>query len=332
MTAWILLPYIEFLASKWVSYAILAACVLLALLALAVAGLCILGGWFGLRRKQQAAYSMQLGSESNLETAFELKVNLDGLEKKVIPFWLQDGRKLVPKTIKHYSYVEEVLPAPVPAKKPFLKKKSSKAQDQVKEGYQKVNGIANLVANISGALASLLPGSLKKPFRAINDSIRQEQKSVSRVKGEADRVKSTTRSLDSNVKRLGKTTGVNPAVKSEGEANSEKERGRRLVVSEVKMVETQAFQPGQTSTLTLILRPRNPLKLLVGKFLLTSRPVEVKEFPIYGRDPAQTLSGEVNIRRLPTIYLFLFAAFCAGALALNAWWGLLSIQWLLQFR
>lgn len=337
MIAWSCALLIHYLAFPWVRVAVTAACVLAALLALFLFVLCVLAGIAALRRKQQARYPINLTSECNLPVTFQLNVELNGLQKTVKTLWSRDGKRITPKIIKHTSYVETDLPAQAAptakatSKRPPKKKAPSKEQQALQEGEKKVSTLANLVASIAGGLAAILPGKLKTPFRAINAGIREQQKTVSQTKADVEHLKSTTRTLGSNVERLGSETGVNGANGGHPSQPAEK-KGRLLVVTKTEVTETHSFAPGETSQYELVLRPYHLFQPIAGKFCITSQPVETKEYPLYGSLPPQTLVGDLNIQALPGLYLAFFILYCAVCLAIHTGWCMILIRWLLQLR
>lgn len=329
-------PWFERMAVDWGEVGIWAACVLGALLALALWGGSVWAGWQGLRRKQQVVFPLRLTSQSNLPIRYRLRVELGGLQKSVGAFWQQDGVRLPGLTIKHYRYVQETPPPkPVPVKGKTAPK-TAKKPGEAQAGAKKVGSIANLVASITGTLAALLPGPLKAPFRAINTAIRERQKEISLAKAEVNHLQSSTRSIDRDLKRLGNTAGVKGAgngSKAAGAAgaSADEEDYRRVITTEIPVTETIEFDPGESGLCQLILRPTNPLRSVSGSFQVESQPVELKEYPIYGIIPSATLSADLNIQAV-RLYQVLFALLVLGVGALCVWGGVAWIRWLLFLR
>ncbi len=289
-------------------------------------------GWRGLQRKVQQTLALKLSSVSNLDTPFQLRVELNGLEKKVRLIWLQDGARLKWTTIQKATYIEEALPAPSPKGKSAPRAKNPK-KDAVMQEYQKVNKFANLLASIASTLASLLPGTLKEPFAQFAASIRKEQQAVGKVKADKDRMTSSAKMLDNNVKQLGKQNGKkNGRAGADGAASGgsgvPETLSRRLIAHEIPVVFTRPLEPRETSRCSLIVQPRVPFRALSGDCRIASLPVEQKEYPAFGVLKDRVLRGRVELKAPTFIYMALFGLLCVVSLAVNSAWCLYVVQWL----
>ncbi len=319
----------------WLHILALMGCALAVLVALALWVLSMALGWRGLQRKCQQTLALKLSSESNLATPFQLRVEMNGLEKKVRLIWLQDGERLKFTIIQKATYIEEALPpvvAPQKGKQPRQAKPAKKSA--IEQEYQKVSKFANLLASIASTLASLLPGSLKGPFANFAASIRKEQQAVGQVKADKDRVTSSAKMLDSNVKQLGSAAGkkktTQPGAKeaSGGGGGFSEGTSRRLIAHQIRVVFTRPLEPREISQCTLIIRPRAPFRDLTGDCQIAGLPVEAKEFPAFGVLKNQVLNGRVDIKAPASIYLALYGLLCAASLTANAVWCFYVVQWL----
>lgn len=325
-------PLINFPKIDFLAIGVRVACGLAVLTALALWVLLMVACWRWLQKRHQQVFSLKLVSQSNLDVAYRLKVELNGLEKKVKSFWREDGEVLKPTTLKEVSYVDEKLPEFTSKEKQAKPKPGAKKQSAIGKEAKKVSTFANLIANISTVLAELLPGSLKKPFQTVASNIRQGQKSVSEVKAEKTH-------LEGAVNRLGKDAGsLGSMTKGQGQSSgggastaSSDQLARRLVITEYKVTETRSFAPTEASDYQLVIRPRDILKSVSGPFTLTSQPVEAKDFPAYGEVSACTLSGQLDIRPVSAGAVVLWTIGGLGLLALEAWGCVSLIRWLLLF-
>lgn len=332
-----MMPSVSLFAVQWKTVGVIALCVFTGLVALVLWAGCAWRIWLHLRKKQQAVYPLRLISRSNCPAQYQMQIELGTLGKEVQAFWELQGKRLPGGNRKQYSYVQEALPprqaihsSSKPSKRPAALKNEKKKAGQT---VQKVSMIANLAASISGALAGLLPGAAKAPFRKFNDAIRGQQQKVSAAKAEVNHLQSSTRALSHDVKRLEEATGV----KTDGmkaSAESEplvEESGLRLVVTEIPVTETADIQPGESQICHLIIRPKNPLRSLQGSLMVSTQPVEKKEYPLYGALPAITLSADVKIVA-KNEQRAAFAGFIVIIGALCAWGAGQLIHWLWLFR
>jgi hypothetical protein len=337
MSAWYLHAWVGsgYLVNGWKSAGIIALCILAGLLALALWAACVWAAWIYLRRKQQVVFPLVISSRSNVYTNYQMRVEMGGLEKFVQAFWEQDGERLSPSILKQYSYEQEPLPEPVAATTGKRSGKiglPDKEKKKAQEGVKKVNLITSLVANISGVLAGLLPGSMKTPFREVNTAIREQQQKVSGVKADVSHVQSSTRSLNTDVRRLGDATGVKPGGGNGGGAGGKTaEVGQRLVVNEIPVTDTRVLEPGQSDLCNLVVSPVNPLRNLEGDLRVITQPLEIKEFPLYGSLPVQTLSANVKIKS-EVLQRVLFAGLVLVSGALCIWGASALVSWLWLFR
>ncbi len=322
---WVTAPVLHILALVGCGLAVLAASALWIYL--------LLLGWRWLQRKFAQTLALKLSSQGNLAMPFQLRVELNGLEKKVRLVWLQDGEPLKFTTIQKTTYVDEVLPASQPKGKPAQKAKPAK-KNALGQEYQKVNKFANLLASIASTLAALLPGPLKGPLASFAGTIRKEQAALGQVKADKDRVTSSARMLDSNVKQLGNAAGKKKTVKPRAQESAEVSTGlpeglsRRLIAQEIPVVFTRPLEPRESSQCKLVILPRAPFRGLSGDLLICALPVEQKESPAYGVLQDQALPGKVEIKAPAFIYPAVYGLFGLASLAVNAAWCLRLVQWL----
>ncbi len=319
----------------WLHILALIGCGLVILAALAIFIFSMVLGWRGLQRKCAQTLALKLSSQSNLPVSYRLRVELNGLEQKVRLVWRQDDQRLKFTTFQKTTYVEEALSAPKsPAGKRKPKPKGG-GKTAVEQEYQKVNKFANLLASIASTLASLLPGPLKGPFSSFAGTIRKEQAAVGQVKADKDRVTSSTKMLDSNIKQLGKVTGQQKNVQQPGgkEATGESAAfpeglSRRLIAHSIPVVFTRPLEPQEISYCELQILPRLPFRSLSGDCQITSLPVEQKEFPAYGVLEQSALPGRVEIKAPAWFYPALYGLLGIASLTVNFTWCAYVVRWL----
>jgi hypothetical protein len=116
-------------------------------------------------------------------------------------------------------------------------------------------------------------------------------------------------------------------IAQEAPAVSEEKQFKRTVVVQ-QVIETRPFEPAESSTFGVVLRPRFPFKKLAGVLIIKSLQVENADFPPYDELKAQTLSEDFVMNASAMTHLIIFLTFCLAILVFNLWWTLAIYQWL----
>jgi len=164
---------------------------------------------------------------------------------------------------------------------------------------------------------------------------------------EPDRLAATGRQVQSNVKRLKNPTGPyiqklgKPASSSQtaavGGATSSTaavptaKKVRHIIIKTIQMVETRLLNPAEKIIYTLIFKPNNPFISINGAFTVLSQQLEYDDFPSYNEIKPQSLTGELEIRRVAAGFIVLFVIACFILLVFAVGASLLAAGWLKGF-
>jgi hypothetical protein len=319
--------------------------------------LCVLLLWLLYQRKQEVSFTIQMENTGNVETPLQVKVDLGKLAKGVKVFWWTNNQRQRTKSIPLVSFVDEVLPpsakpapvvTPAPAQKKSekQKKESPGVKDKAEEKFGMLKGVAYAVASISSGLATILPGPLKKPFKALATNIQRTQSNASQVMSEPERLATSGRQMKANVKRLKNPGGApkpgqasssqaaaNPTVAASSvqQVGQVERRVRRKITRTIQVIETRLLNPAEKVIYRLVFRPNNPFARWAGPFAISSQQLEYDDFPSYNEIKPRLLEGNLEIRRMSAVFIVLFLFVCLFILVFNMWCSLALVQWLRGF-
>jgi hypothetical protein len=315
--------------------------------------------WSIYQRKRQASFLIEMENRGNVDTPLQFNIELGDLAKKVKASWWTDNKRQSPKSIQQVSFEEEIVPAesappsaaaPSPSndkKKEEKKKKTEETKKKAKEKAGVFKGILQAVASLSSGLAAILPGDLKKPFKALASSIQKTQSSATYVMSEPERLAASGKQMQANVRRLknptgpqyqkkpGQTTSAQAATGAKGAttpvAVQTTTKVRRRITKTIQLIETRLLNPAEKVVYKLILRPNNPFGRLSGLFSITSLPLEYDDFPSYNKIMPQSLTGNLEIKRISAGLIVLFVFTCLFILALTVGGAVAMAGWLRIF-
>ncbi len=316
---------------------------LLVLVALAIWLYLVYLGWANLQKRQQLSRKLTLVNNGNIPTHFHLQVDLGNLKDKIITAWFQENRPLKTKKVEQVNFLEEIQAEEIVDKRKPVKTarpaaKSANPQAAVMGKYRFFRAIGSLIANICSALATILPDSINKPFKTLADSIRAGQQKADQTIAQPKKIANAGNSLKTNVQRLNATAGKAKNSSQTGQQtdqqleqpepsiSDEKQFRRTVVVQQV--IETPTFDPAESSTYRVVLRPRNPFRKMAGAFTIRSQQIEHADFPAYEVLKVQTLSEDFVMNASAMLHLVLYLTFCLAILVFNLWWTLAIYQWL----
>jgi hypothetical protein len=318
---------------------VMAVC-LLVLLALAIWLYIVYLGWVNLQKRQQLSRKLTLVNNGNMPTYFHLQIDLGNLKDKILTTWLQEDRPLKPKKVEQVNFLEETQSQetvekrkPVKTARPSVNS-GGNPQGTAMSKYRFFRTISSLIANICSSLAAILPDSINKPFKSLADSIRAGQQKADQTVAQPKKLAAAGNSLKSNVQRLNSTTvkvkpgqpAGQPIEQQEPVVTDEKQFRRTVVVQQV--IETRTFNPAESSTFGVVLRPRNPFRKMAGAFTIKSQQIENADFPAYEVLKAQTLTENFVMNASAMLHFVLYLTFCLAILVFNLWWTLAIYQWL----
>jgi len=323
------------------------AVVVLVLVALAIWLYLAYLGWVSLQKRQQLSRNLTLVNNGNIPTLFHLQVDLGSLKDKIVTAWFQESRPIKTKKVEQVNFLEETPPQESADTKKPVKTASptgpsaktpgqpANPQAAVMDKYRFLRTITSLIANICSTLASILPDSINGPLKSLADSIRAGQEQADQTVAQPKRLAASGNSLKSNVQSLSSKTGKAKTTQSSDQQTAQAqpvtptdEKQFRRTVAVYQVIETRSFEPAESSTFGVTLRPRNPFRKIAGVFTIKSQQVENADFPPYEVLKAQTLSEDFVMNASAMTYLIIFLAFCLAILVFNAWWTLAIYQWL----
>lgn len=313
--------------------------------------------WFLLQKKQQVNLCLEVENRGNIDTSMQMRVELGDLAKKVKVLWWVNNQRQQYKNIEQISFKEELITVSV---KPVTSQAEQRSQEQKEEQKKKVKqpgvkeeaarkfglvkSMAQALASISSALAAILPKPLKGPFRDFANRIQKTQSNASQILSEPDRLATSGRQMQANVKRLKNPSGISQTTKSSSaQSKSGNLQETRQIVSPVEMkvrqrvtqtiqvIETRLLNPAEKIIYRVVIRPKNPFSRLEGHYQIISQPLEYVDYPSYNEIQPQILRGVLHVKSLSVVQVVLFIFLCVFVLTVNFVLALMAAGWMRGF-